>query len=54
MGSRFTFLLPLQKPELKAAPAHDTAVARWAITAKGKPRLQRRCVPLGLTLPRAC
>ena len=37
-----------------SAPAHDTAVARWAITAKGKPRLQRRCVPLGLTLPRAC
>jgi hypothetical protein len=37
-----------------SAPTHDTAVARWAITAKGTPRLRRLCVPLGLTLPRAC
>lgn len=37
-----------------SAPAHDTAVARWTVTAKGAPRLQRRCVPLGMTLPRPC
>lgn len=35
-------------------PVHDAAVTRWAIRRTGTPRAAQRCIPLGMTLPRAC